>query len=214
MKLSRRGTLFVISGPSGVGKGTIKDAVLSRIDNMQLSISATTRKPRKGEINGKDYFFIDTQKFQELINEEQFLEWANVYKNLYGTPRQFVEDNLNQGRDVMLEIDIQGALQVKEKKPDGVFIFIAPPSLEELSQRLVGRGKDTPESITLRLAACKQEMDQARHYDYMVINRDLSTAVDMVCSIITAERCKIKNYSEERDMIDSSLNQGHNESCR
>lgn len=208
--MTRKGILFVLSGPSGVGKGTIKDAVLKKINDVQLSISATTRKPRSGEVDGRDYFFTDQSTFQQLLDQDLLLEWANVYNNLYGTPRQFVDQNINQGKDVMLEIDIQGAIQVKEKMPEGVFIFIAPPSYEELAYRLVARGKDSAESIELRLAACKWEMEQIKHYDYQVLNQDLDTAVDMVCSIIIAERCKIKNLNMGCDMIDSSFNQRFN----
>lgn len=208
--VTRKGILFIISGPSGVGKGTIKDAVLEKINDMQVSISATTREPRSGETNGRDYFFVNEHRFQQLIDNDELLEYANVYNNMYGTPRQFVEENLNRGQDVMLEIDIQGAFQVKLRKPEGVFIFIAPPSIEELSLRLAARGKDTQKSIELRLAACKWEMEQVKHYDYVVLNHELKNAVDKVCSIITAERCKVKNFNLERDMIDSSFNQGSN----
>ncbi|HHV15449.1 MAG TPA: guanylate kinase [Gelria sp.] len=191
--MTRKGILFIISGPSGVGKGTIKDAVLKKNTDIKLSISATTREPRSGETNGREYYFVDEDQFRQLIDNDELLEWANVYDNMYGTPRQFVEKNLNRGQDVMLEIDIQGAFQIKARKPDGVFIFIAPPNIEELSVRLEERGKDTPESIELRLAACKWEMEQMKHYDYVVLNHELETAVDTVCSIITAERCKVKN---------------------
>lgn len=206
--MTRKGILFIISGPSGVGKGTIKDVVLRKITNIRLSISATTRSPRSGESNGKDYYFVDKDQFLQLIDNDELLEWANVYNNMYGTPRQFVEKNLTRGQDVMLEIDIQGALQIKQRKPDGVFIFIAPPSIEELSSRLATRATDTPENIKLRLAACKWEMEQVKHYDYVVLNHDLQTAVDTVCAIITAERCKVKNINLERDMIDSTFNPG------
>ena len=208
--MTRKGILFIISGPSGVGKGTIKDAVLAKITDMEVSISATTREPRSGETDGRDYFFVDEDQFRQLIDNDELLEWANVYNNMYGTPRQFVEEKLTRGQDVILEIDIQGAFQVKARKPEGAFIFIAPPSMEELALRLATRGKDTPQSIKLRLAACKWEMEQVRHYDYMVLNHELKTAVDTVCAIITAERCKVKNFNLERDMIDSSFNQGPN----
>ncbi len=208
--MTRKGILFVISGPSGVGKGTIREAALRKINGVQLSISATTRKPRTGEVDGRDYFFLDASSFKQLIDRDLLLEWAQVYNNFYGTPRQFVDQNINQGKDVLLEIDIQGALQVKEKMPEGIFIFIAPPSLEELACRLITRGKDTAESIEVRLAACKWEMEQIKHYDYRVLNQDLDTAVDTVSSIIIAERCKIKNLNMGCDMIDSSFNQGFN----
>jgi guanylate kinase len=208
--MTRKGILFVISGPSGVGKGTIREAALRKINGVQLSISATTRKPRTGEVDGRDYFFLDASSFKQLIDRDLLLEWAQVYNNFYGTPRQFVDQNINQGKDVLLEIDIQGALQVKEKMPEGIFIFIAPPSLEELACRLITRGKDTAESIEVRLAACKWELEQIKHYDYRVLNQDLDTAVDTVSSIIIAERCKIKNLNMGCDMIDSSFNQGFN----
>ena len=212
--MTRKGILFIISGPSGVGKGTIKDVVLQKITDIKLSISATTRSPRSGETSGKDYFFVGEDHFHQLINNDELLEWANVYDNMYGTPRQFVEENLTRGQDVMLEIDIQGALQIKRRKPDGVFIFISPPSIEELSSRLATRATDTPESIKLRLAACKWEMEQIKHYDYVVLNHELQTAVDTVCAIITAERCKVKNFNVERDMIDSTFDSGSNGSSR
>jgi guanylate kinase len=208
--MTRKGILFVISGPSGVGKGTIREAALRKINGVQLSISATTRKPRTGEVDGRDYFFLDASSFKQLIDRDLLLEWAQVYNNFYGTPRQFVDQNINQGKDVLLEIDIQGALQVKKKMPEGIFIFIAPPSLEELACRLITRGKDTAESIEVRLAACKWELEQIKHYDYRVLNQDLDTAVDTVSSIIIAERCKIKNLNMGCDMIDSSFNQGFN----
>lgn len=210
--MSRKGILFVISGPSGVGKGTIKSALLKKITNVKLSISATTRKPRDGEVDGKDYYFMDLSDFRQLIDNQQLLEWAKVYDNFYGTPRRFVEYHLEQGQDVLLEIDIQGALQVKEKMPTGVFIFIAPPSFDELQMRLTKRGTDSPESLQLRLASCKWEMEQLKYYDYKVVNRDLKTAVNKVYAIITAERCKVTNFNMECDMIDSSFHQGLNES--
>jgi len=212
--MSRKGILFVISGPSGVGKGTIREALLKRINDVKLSISATTRKPRVGEVDGKDYYFMLLSDFRQLIENEQLLEWAKVYDNFYGTPRQFVEDNLKKGQDVLLEIDIQGALQIKEKMPAGVFIFIAPPSLEELKMRLAKRGTDSPESLQLRLASCQWEMEQLKHYDYIVINKDLDNAVNAVCAIITAERCRVSNFNMECDIIDSSFHQGHNENSK
>lgn len=193
----RNGILFVISGPSGVGKGTITEALLKRNTNLKVSISATTRPPREGEIDGKDYFFISRDRFKQLIEEDEFLEWANVYSNMYGTPRQFVQNNLDNRSDVLLEIDIQGALQVKEKMPDGVFIFIAPPSIEELSYRLIARGKDSHDSIEQRLKACREEMSMMHEYDYMVINDDVDEAVKKIEAIIIAERCKVKNVKYE-----------------
>ncbi len=195
--MSRQGILFVISGPSGVGKGTIREALMAKMPNIQISISATTRPARVGEIEGQDYFFISREKFQELIAQDEFLEWANVYSNLYGTPRNFVQQNLDNGQDVLLEIDIQGALQVKEKMPDGVFVFLAPPSVEELTYRLVARGKDSQSSIEERLKACRAEMSHINKYDYVVINDDIDEAVRKTEAIIIAERCKVKNIKYE-----------------
>lgn len=191
--MTRKGILFVISGPSGVGKGTVREALLKGRDDIQVSISASTRPPRPGEIDGVDYFFIDRDTFLKQVEDDQFLEWASVYSNLYGTPRDFVVNNLNNGRDVLLEIDIQGALQVKRKMPEGVFIFISPPSIEALAQRLCGRGKDSKQSIEERLAACEQEMQQMGQYDYVVVNDEVEKALKKVEAIITAERCRIHN---------------------
>lgn len=189
--INRTGVLFVISGPSGVGKGTIKDALLPNLTDIQVSISATTRSPREGEVNGKDYFFIDKEEFSAMVNRGEFLEYAQVYTNMYGTPEKYVLDNLHQGLDVLLEIDIQGAMQVKKKMPQGVFIFIEPPSIEELAHRLCSRGKDSEESIATRLAACHAEMEHLHYYDYAVVNDVLEDAVSKVKAIIIAERCRV-----------------------
>jgi guanylate kinase len=195
--ITRKGILFVISGPSGVGKGTVRSAVLPQVDDMQISISATTRPPREGEIDGQDYFFTTPARFQQMIDNGELLEWASVYGNLYGTPQDFVTAMLSQGNDVLLEIDIQGALQVKKKMPAGVFIFISPPTVEELSRRLCGRGNDSEQSIQIRLGACQEEMSHMKYYDYVVVNDRIEDAVEKVRSIITAERCKRKNLNLE-----------------
>ena len=185
--------MFVISGTSGVGKGTIREALIEGRDDIHVSISASTRPPRPGEIDGVDYFFIDRDTFLKQVEDDQLLEWASVYSNLYGTPRDFVVNNLCNGRDVLLEIDIQGALQVKRKMPEGVFIFISPPSIEALAQRLCGRGKDSKQSIEERLASCEQEMQQMGQYDYVVVNDQVEKALKKVEAIIVAERCRIHN---------------------
>lgn len=189
------GILFVISGPSGVGKGTIKDNLLPRLGNIKLSVSATTRAPREGEVDGQDYFFVSLEAFSSMLDREGFLEHAQVYNNMYGTPREYVLENLRNGIDVLLEIDIQGAMQVKSRMPQGVFIFIEPPSIEELANRICHRGKDSEESIARRLAACDAEMEHLRYYDYSVVNDELEEAVKKVQAIIVAERCRIKNNS-------------------
>ncbi len=190
----RKGLLFVISGPSGVGKGTIRESLLLKLQDIKMSISATTRTKREGEIEGRDYFYLSPKDFAARLENDEFLEYAAVYSNMYGTPRKYVLDNIEKGYDVLLEIDIQGALKVKEKMPEGVFIFIQPPSVETLVQRINGRGKDSPESIQARLAACQEEMAMVNHYDYLVINDALEEAVDKVQSIIIAERCRVKNF--------------------
>lgn len=193
MEITRKGILFVISGPSGVGKGTLKGALLARMSDIKQSVSVTTRSPREGEIEGTHYFFAKQNEFEAMIQRNEFLEWAQVYVNLYGTPRAFVVDNLDLGQDVLLEIDIQGALQVKQNMPLGVFIFISPPNIEELASRLLSRGQDSPDSIDLRLAASEDELKQISYYDYLVINDNVEEALDKVQSIIIAERCRVKN---------------------
>ncbi len=191
--MTRKGILFVLSGPSGVGKGTIKDALLAEMNDIQLSVSVTTRKPRAGEVHGKHYFFVNEKEFKKMVEQDKFLEYAVVYTNMYGTPREFVLDKLQKGQDVLLEIDIQGALQVKDRMPDGVFIFILPPNIEELAVRLAFRGQDSEESIKKRLAACKYEIEQVKHYDYAIVNDDLEEAAARLRAIIIAERCRTKN---------------------
>lgn len=195
--MNRKGVLFVISGPSGVGKGTIREALIARMSDIIISISATTRIARTGEIDGEDYYFISKEKFHELIVQNEFLEWANVYSNMYGTPRKFVQQKLEQGYDVLLEIDIQGAMQVKKSMPEGVFVFIAPPNVEELAYRLISRGTDSKSSIEERLQACQQEMSYINEYDYVVVNDDINEAVRKTEAIIIAERCKVKNIVYE-----------------
>lgn len=193
MQYTRKGILFIISGPSGVGKGTIKEAVLPGVGELLESISATTRQPRGNEVNGREYFFLAPEEFNNWIQQDKFIEWAHVYSNMYGTPREFVLENLEQGHDVLLEIDIQGALQVKATMPEGVFIFIAPPSIEDLIDRLGNRDQDSPESIAARLAASEEEMTFMPQYDYVVVNDSLEDAVARTRAIIMAERCKISN---------------------
>lgn len=190
--VERMGILFVISGPSGVGKGTIRQALLAQIGDIEDSISATTREPRSGEVSGRDYFFLSETEFRCLIEKDMLLEWAEVYGSMYGTPREFVLETLAGGRDVLLEIDVQGAQQVKSKMPEGVYIFISPPTMAELEARLRARGKDSAQSIERRTAACRDEMSFLPDYDYEVINDELDTAVSKVVSIVVAERCRIR----------------------
>lgn len=187
----RKGILVVISGPSGVGKGTICRELFKHYGDIQYSVSATTRQPRAGEINGKEYFFYSKDEFQRLMQDGELLEWAKVYDNYYGTPRTYVEEIINQGKDCILEIDVQGALQVKHKKPDGIFIFILPPSKEELIRRITCRGTEKPAEIDKRMKQVDEELSHLQDYDYMVLNEDLSRAVETVRAIIIAERCRV-----------------------
>ncbi len=184
------GLLVVISGPSGSGKGTICKRLIDEIENINVSVSATTRKPRVGEIEGKNYFFIDEDEFVRRINNDEFLEHALVYGNYYGTPKKTVLKQIEEGKDIILEIDIQGALKVKENYPKGVFIFILPPSLEELKNRIEGRGTDSKEVIHRRLKSAYDELNYAFQYDYVVLNDEVDYAVEKIKEIISAEKNK------------------------
>jgi guanylate kinase len=189
----RKGVLFVISGPSGVGKGTLKKALLENMNDLLSSISVTTREPREGERDGWDYFFVTEESFEKKIDQGELLEWARVFSNMYGTPRDFVASNLEHGQDVLLEIDVQGALQVKKKMPEAVLIFVAPPSIHELAMRLTSRAQDSAESISSRLAASEDELKQIDYYDYLLINDDINDTLAKLESIVSAERCRVKN---------------------
>lgn len=185
---TNRGSLLVLSGPSGVGKGTICQRLIADDPQLHYSVSATTRSPRPGEINGFNYYFISRERFLEIIAKEAFLEWAEVFGNYYGTPREAVWEKLSQGKDVLLEIDVQGAMKVKASCPEGVFVFILPPSLEELKNRIKKRGSETEESLLCRVAQAEQEIAMAEHYHFQVINDDLERAVAQVKEIIKSLR--------------------------
>ena len=191
------GKLFVLSGPSGAGKGTICKRLLEGTDKLDLSVSMTTRKPRVGETEGVSYFFTEKEVFQEHIKKGNLLEYAEVYGNYYGTPKTPVLDKLSRGIDVILEIDMQGALKVKESYPDGVFIFILPPSMTELRKRLTGRGTETAEAIELRLGEALKELSYIDKYDYCVVNGVLEEAVARVKAIVVAEHSKVAFTAEE-----------------
>jgi guanylate kinase len=187
----KKGLLIVLSGPSGAGKGTICKALMEKEKDLKLSISATTRQPRSGEIEGKNYFFKSEEEFEKMIENDSFLEWAKVYGHYYGTPKDFVLKNLDEGNDVVLEIDIQGALKIKEKFPEGVFIFILPPSMEELKNRIKKRGTETEEEIIKRFKSAYEELNYVSRYNYVVINDSVEEAVEKIKAIIIAEKCRV-----------------------
>jgi len=187
----QRGLLIVLSGPSGVGKGTVRKELFSQPDtNYEYSISMTTRSPREGEVDEVDYFFKTRTEFEDLIEQGQLLEYAEFVGNYYGTPLEYVNKMRDAGRDVFLEIEVQGAAQVRDKVPDGLFIFLAPPSLSELEDRLVGRGTESEEVIASRLSAARQELEMMNLYDYVVENDEVENACDRINAIIIAEHCK------------------------
>lgn len=187
--MKSRGNLIVISGPSGAGKSTIIKALMQKMDNLAYSISHTTRKPRKGEKNGVDYYFVDEDTFYRMIKNGEFIEWAKVYTDLYGTSFSSVRNKLNEGKDVLLDLDVQGSMNIRKHFKNSILIFLIPPSLEELERRLKKRG--TEESIIReRLTKAMDEIRMAREYDYVVINEMLDKAIKEVESIIISERCR------------------------
>ncbi len=185
-----RGILFVLSGPSGVGKGTVNRSLRQQWDGLEFSISVTTRKPREGEQDGVDYFFKSREEFERMIEQNELLEYAEYVGNYYGTPLKYVEETLASGKDVLLEIEVQGALQVRKLVPEGVFIFLVPPSLDELRNRIVGRGTETEDLINNRMSVAKEELEMMDHYDYVVENDEIQAACDRIKAIAIAEHCK------------------------
>jgi len=191
MKLNERGLLVVMSGPSGVGKGTIRKALFQIPDNnFCYSVSMTTRKPRPGEVNGVDYFFVSRAEFEKNIQESRLLEYAEFVGELYGTPLSYIEQKLSEGKEVIIEIEVQGALQVRERMPDAVFVFIVPPSKKALEDRLKNRGTENDTTILQRLAKAEREYNLAYKYDYIVVNDDVYNAADRIYAIIRAEHAK------------------------
>ena len=189
--LNRKGLLLVVSGPSGAGKGTICKALLNKNDQIKLSVSATTRKPRNGEVHGVNYFFIEKEEFAKMIENGEFLEYAQIYDNFYGTPKAAIIECLEKGQDVILEIEMQGARQIKEVYPEGVFIFVLPPSLEELKSRIVGRGTETQEEIEKRFSCAFEEINQIVNYDYFIVNEDIEKSVSDVEAIYVLRKTKL-----------------------
>jgi guanylate kinase len=194
MNAGNKGLLVVVSGPSGAGKGTICKRLLETKDNIVASVSNTTRMPRAGEVDGKNYFFVSREEFLEMVERDGFIEYAEVYGNYYGTPREFVEQNIQKGKDVLLEIDIQGALQVKEKYKEGVFVFILPPSMEELKCRITKRGTEDEKEILKRFECAYREINYVSKYNYFIINDTVESATEKLKAIITAEKCRVDRF--------------------
>ena len=185
--MKKKGILIVVSGFSGAGKGTLMKALLKKYDNYALSISATTRNPREGEVDGREYFFKTTEDFEKMIAQDELIEYAKYVNNYYGTPRAYVEEQLESGKDVILEIEIQGALKVKEKFPETLLLFVTPPNAKILKDRLVGRGTETMEVIESRMTRAAEEAEGMEAYDYLIINDDLDTCVREMHEIIVGE---------------------------
>lgn len=202
--MQKQGLLIVVSGPSGTGKGTVCKELLKNHQEISYSVSATTRAPREGEVDGVNYYFHDKKSFEDMIEKGELLEWAQVYGNYYGTPLKPIREQLAAGNDILLEIDTQGAMNVKEKFPEGIYIYILPPSLSELERRIRGRGSETEESLAGRLGAACAELEIGRQYSYVVVNEDVSAAAEDIASILRSEHCSI-NRNQYR--IDELLNE-------
>jgi len=190
------GILFVISGPSGVGKTTILQEVLKRDDRLLFSVSATTREPRAGECNGKDYFFLSREEFEKKIKKDDFLEWSNHFSNYYGTLKNFVKDGLADNKDVILDIDVNGAMQVMKKNIDAVYIFISPDSVSDLIKRLKNRNTENEDKIKIRIEKTKSELSLMDKYDFVVINKTLERSIQEITGIVISQRCRIKNNTD------------------
>ena len=192
MEMSKKGVLVVVSGPSGVGKGTILKKLIQENDNMRFAISATTRNPREGEQDGINYFFKTEKEFKNMIDNNELIEWVNYCGNFYGKPRKYVEETLKQGYDVIVEVEVEGAQNIKKLYPDSVLIFIMPPSIEELEERLKKRGTETTEVINNRMTRAKQEIAKLNVYDYCVVNDTVDKSVSSLVTIINAMKFKVK----------------------
>jgi len=194
--MKKKGKLLVISGPSGAGKSTVVSKAIEGREDICFSTSATTRSPRPGEVDGREYFFVSFERFLEMVANDELLEHAEYVANRYGTPRAYVEQRLAEGMNVVLDIEVQGARQVRRQMPEAVLIFIAPPSLEELEKRLRGRGTDTESAIEGRLIRARQEYQEADFYDYLIVNDDLEKAANQLNAIIEAEHCRFADWSD------------------
>ena len=205
--MNKKGILIILSGFSGVGKGTVVKRLLSDYDNYALSISATTRKPREGEEEGISYFFKSKEKFEKMIEEDAFIEYARYVENYYGTPKAYVQEQLDAGKDVILEIEIQGALKIKKKFPEAVLIFVTPPSAGELRNRLAGRGTETPEKIAARLSRAAEESKQMDDYDFILVNDEVDRCVEEMHALIQAMHARIENHKTLIEKIKEEMKQ-------
>lgn len=194
--MNQQGILAVVSGFSGAGKGTIMKALMSKYDNYALSISATTRKPREGEEHGREYFFLTVEEFERLIENDQLIEHARYVNNYYGTPRSYVEEKMAEGKDVILEIEIQGALKVKEKFPETLLVFVVPPTAEDLKNRLIGRGTETMDVIESRMDRAIEEAESMEAYDYILVNDSVDKAVEDLHNLIQSQHMKAGNNEQ------------------
>ena len=194
--MTEKGKLLVISGPSGAGKSTVVSKAIEGRSDICFSTSVTTRDPRPGEVDGREYFFISFERFREMVENDELLEHAEYVANRYGTPRSYVNQRLEEGLNVLLDIEVQGARQVRKKMPEAVLIFIAPPSLEELERRLRGRGTDSESAIEGRLIRARQEFQEADFYDYLIVNDDIEKAAAKLSAIIEAEHCRFADWAE------------------
>lgn len=197
--MAEKGMLIVVSAPSGTGKGAIIEKLLENDKNITHSVSATTRKPRKGEIEGVSYYFMDKLEFEEMISNNNLLEWDEYCNNYYGTPKKYIDDITSKGGDVILDITVAGAVNIKKECPEAVMIFVLPPSIKELERRITGRGTDSPEAIKTRLDYAYAEFKHVDNYEYVVVNDDLELAVSEVENIVTAERMK---YTRNPSIMD------------
>ena len=205
MKNQDKGILIVVSGFSGAGKGTLMKKLLENYDNYALSVSATTRAPRQGETHGKEYFFKSVEEFEKMIAQDELIEYAKYVDNYYGTPESYVTSQLEAGRDVILEIEIQGALKVKEKYPDALLLFVTPPSAEELKARLIGRGTESMEVIEARMKRAIEEAQYMDSYDYLIVNDDIDTCMEEMHQVIQAEHKKVNHCQKMIEQIRKEL---------
>ena len=199
--MSNRGVLVIVSGFSGAGKGTVMKALMNKYDNYALSISATSRAPRPGEMEGREYFYKTVEEFEKMIAEDALIEYAQYVGNYYGTPKAYVENMLDEGKDVILEIELQGAMKVKAKMPETVLIFITPPTANELKNRLIGRGTEDEVTINARLKRAAEEAEYMDNYDYLLINDDLESCVDNLHELIQSEHSKVSRNIDRINFI-------------